>query len=108
MDSAVVSAWLLVEDQVYVGMAGPSGVNWPGVMAALRAEGIWDDEHDCLPDGLFEALRVLFQQLLSWKTCPACRDAERDRVHVCSKCGEEYTDRPSPEGHRGPGLLKGY
>lgn len=78
------------------------------MMAALRAEGIWDDERDCLPDGVFEGLRVLFWQLLSWKVCPACRDAERERVQVCSKCGEEYTDKSAADRGRGPGLLKGY
>jgi len=77
-------------------------------MAALKAEGIWDDENDCLPDGLLAGLRVLFAQLLAWKVCPDCRDEERDRIRVCSKCGQEYSEKPSSEQPRGRGMLRGY
>lgn len=82
----VLSAWSLVHDQVRVGMSGITGVDWAGVAAALKPAGYWDDERDCIPEDLFDGLRVMFRELVA--------------------SNSEHGDSKPPD--QGGGYLKGY
>ena len=97
----VLSAWLLVEDQILVApLGGVLGINWAGAREPLKSAGYWDDERDCIPDDLVGGLRIVAREFAAWKLCDDCRAATR-RPKVCSRCGGVIIERHAAPAKRG-------